>query len=259
MTGLVARARAIPSWQITLSIALLVLGFLIAAQLAAEGPRVQYTTQERSPLVETAVQLQAQQDALKAQILDLRNRIQSLEAQGPGAAASLKQLYADLGQAKIAAGLTALTGPGAVFRLEDSSTLGAADEGLVTANDVRVLVEQLWLAGAEAIAVNGERVTVSTAILDIGGSVLVNSAYLAPPYTIAVIGPPDIYERLQQSASFRAFFLDRVQRVGLGLSVAELDSVDVPAFAGTVSVRFGTPDASATPIASSPPASSATP
>ena len=58
MTGLVARARAIPSWQITLSVALLVLGFLIAAQLAAEGPRVRYTTQERSPLVEAAVGLQ---------------------------------------------------------------------------------------------------------------------------------------------------------------------------------------------------------
>ena len=49
-----ARLRAIPSWQVTLGVALLGLGFLVAAQLAAEGPRVRYTTQERSPLVETA-------------------------------------------------------------------------------------------------------------------------------------------------------------------------------------------------------------
>ena len=66
--------RAIPSWQVTLGAALLGLGFLIAAQLAAEGPRVRYTTQERSPLVETAIELQAQQEALKQQILDLRER-----------------------------------------------------------------------------------------------------------------------------------------------------------------------------------------
>jgi len=247
MNGLVARARALPSWQITLSAALLVLGFLIAAQLAAEGPRVQYTTQERSPLVETALGLQQQQDALKARILQLRTTIGNLEAQGPGAAASLKQLYADLEQARIGAGLIALSGPGVVFKLEDASQAGAGADSLVTAHDIRVLVEELWLGGAEAISINGERVTVTTAVLDIGGSVLVNSAYLSGPYRIAAIGPSDLYERLQQSDSFRAFVVDRVQRVGLGLSVAELTQVDVPAFAGTVSVRFGTPVASPGP------------
>jgi uncharacterized protein YlxW (UPF0749 family) len=241
VTPILARVRAIPSWQITFSAALLVLGFLIAAQLAAEGPRVRYTSQERSPLVETALGLQSQQDALKARILDLRTKIGQLEAQGPGSAASLKQLYADLEQARTGAGLVALTGPGVVFKLTDASQPGAGADSLVTAHDLRVLVEELWLGGAEAISINGERITVTTAILDIGGSVLVNSAYLSGPYRISAIGPSDLYERLQPSASFRAFVVDRVQRVGLDLSVAELQAVDIPAFAGTVSVRFGTP------------------
>ena len=67
------RLRAIPSWQITLGVALLALGFLIAAQLATEGPRVRYTTQERTPLLQTADDLQAEQDGLKSRILDLRS------------------------------------------------------------------------------------------------------------------------------------------------------------------------------------------
>jgi len=247
VNALVARARAIPSWQVTFAGALLVLGFLIAAQLAAQGPRVQYTSQERSPLVETAIGLQAQQDALKTRILELRTRIGALEAQGPGSAASLKQLYADLEQARIGAGLVGLTGPGVVFKLQDASQPGAGADSLVTANDIRVLVEQLWLGGAEAISINGERVTVTTAILDIGGSVLVNSAYLAGPYKVAAIGPPDLYQNLQASDSFRAFVVDRVQRVGLDLSVAQLSEVDIPAFGGTVSVRFGVPVASPVP------------
>ncbi len=77
-----ARLRAIPSWQITLGVALLALGFLVAAQLASEGPRVRYTTQERTPLVETANELQTQQDGLKDRILELRAQIQGVEAQG---------------------------------------------------------------------------------------------------------------------------------------------------------------------------------
>ena len=90
------RLRAIPSWQITLGVALLALGFLIAAQLASEGPRVRYTTQERTPLVETATGLQTEQDGLKTRILQIRAQIQAVESEGEGAADLVKQLNARL-------------------------------------------------------------------------------------------------------------------------------------------------------------------
>ena len=241
MTSLLGRFRGLPSVQVTLAVALLLLGFLIAAQIAAEGPRVRYSTEERSPLIETALGLQAQQEALKAEILALRGRIGELEAQDPGAAESLRRLYADLEEARIAAGLIAVTGRGLAFRLEDGTGGGGGLDALVTARDVRVLVEVLWLAGASGIAVNGERVVGSTAVLDIGGSILVNSAYLAPPYTITAIGPADLYARLQASVGFVGFVQGRVEPSGLRLSVAELDSVDLPAFAGTVGLRFARP------------------
>lgn len=247
MTAIRARLAAIPSWQITLAIALLVLGFLIAAQLAAEGPRVRYSTQERSTLIETTLGLQSQQDALKARILALRTQIGQLEAQGPGSDALVRQLNADLEQARIAAGLIAMAGPGIVFKLEDAGVPGGGADTLVTARDLRAVTEELWLAGAEAVSVNGERVTVSTAFLDIGGSVLANSAYLAPPFEIAAIGPSGLYDRVRASSTFSAFVADRVEAHGLQLSVAQLDTVDVPAFAGTVNVRYGTPTGSPVP------------
>ena len=240
MATLVGRVRALPSVQVTLAIALLVLGFLIAAQIAAEGPRTRYTTEERSPLIESALGLQAQQEALKAEILALRTRIGDLEAQDPGAAESLKQLYADLEAARIASGLIAVTGKGVVFRLEDGTSVGGVD-ALVTARDVRVLIEELWLAGADGVSVNGERVVGTSAVLDIGGSILVNSAYLAAPYEISAIGPGDLYERLKESVAFVQFVQGRVEPSGLRLSVAELDTVDLPAFAGTVSLRYARP------------------
>ena len=114
------RLRAIPSWQITLGVALLALGFLIAAQLASEGPRVRYTTQERTPLLQTADELQVEQDGLKARILDLRAQIQAIEGQGAGAEDRVRQLNSRLEEARIAAGLIALTGSGLVLQLEDS-------------------------------------------------------------------------------------------------------------------------------------------
>ncbi|HXG27009.1 MAG TPA: DUF881 domain-containing protein [Candidatus Binatia bacterium] len=241
MSGVLDRFRSLPSVQVTLAVALLVLGFLIAAQIAAEGPRIRYTTEERAPLIETALRLQGQQEALKAEILAIRARISELEAIDPSAAASLRRLYADLEQARLDAGLIAVRGPGVAFRLEDGTT-GSVDS-LVSARDIRTLVEELWLAGAEGIAVNGERIVGSTAVIDIGGSILVNSAYLAGPYTISAIGPPDMYERLQQSVAFVEFVRGRIEPSGVRLAVAEGQEVDLPAFAGTVSLRFAKPGA----------------
>jgi uncharacterized protein YlxW (UPF0749 family) len=244
MSTVVARLRGLPSVQVTLSMALLVLGFLIAAQIAAEGPRIRYSTEERSPLIETSLSLQAQQEALKDQILELRQRIGQLEAADPGAADSLRRLYAQLEDARLASGLTAVSGPGVAFRLEDGST---GVDSLATARDVRTLIEELWLAGAEGIAVNGERVVGASAVIDIGGSILVNSAYLAAPYTITAVGPPDLYERMQASVSFVQFVQGRIEPAGVSLSVAEVDPADLPAYAGTVNLRFAQPLASGAP------------
>ncbi len=242
---LTRRIRAIPSWQLTLGVALLGLGFLVAAQLAAEGPRVRYTTQERTPLVETAAGLQAAQDELKIRILQLREQIQSTEQAGEGSAALVRGLNDELERARIAAGLIPLTGTGIVLQLDDSVEPPAPDDNaedyLVGARDVRSVVEELWAAGAEAIAVNTERITPSTAIIDIGPSILVNSAYLVGPYQVTALGPDDLYARLSASPGFVDFIRGRAEAWGIKVSIAEPETVDMPAFAGTVTLRYARP------------------
>jgi uncharacterized protein YlxW (UPF0749 family) len=242
VTTIGARLRAIPSWQVTLGVALLALGFLIAAQLASEGPRIRYTTQERPPLVETAVDLQARQEVLKARILELRRLISEREGGDLGSQQVVRQLNDDLDTARVAAGLLPLTGTGIVIRLEDSTqpvAPGTNDaDYLVSAADLRSVVEELWLVGAEAVAINGERITTTTAIIDIGASILVNSAYLAPPFQVAAIGPRDLYDRLARSQGYVDFVRARVAVYGLEVSYAEPERVEVPAFAGTVTLRY---------------------
>jgi uncharacterized protein YlxW (UPF0749 family) len=259
VSALSARVRAIPSWQVTLGLALLGLGFLVAAQLASEGPRIRYTSQERTPLVGTALDLQKQQEALKAQILALRADIQSLEAAGEGSAAVTQDLNHRLDQARVAAGLVAMSGPGLVIELSDSTVPvpqgGNERDYLVSGTDVLTVVEELWIAGAEGIAVDGERVTIATAIVDIGGSVLVNGAYIAAPYDIRAIGPSDMYDRLTRSPGFRDFIKARAETFGIGVGYAVLDAttaeraVDLPAFAGLINLKHGRVDPSPLPTA----------
>jgi uncharacterized protein YlxW (UPF0749 family) len=253
VTTVAARLRSIPSWQVTLGVALLALGFLIAAQLQSEAPRVTYTTQERAPLIGTARQLQSQQDDLKQQILNLRKQIADLESQGQGSAVQVKQLNTELQAARVAAALIGLHGSGLVIQLQDSTSAvppgDNATDYLVSSKDVRMVIDLLWLAGAEAVSVNGERVTQSTALLDIGGSLLVNSAYQNQPYQVDAIGPADLYSRLSTSAAFVEFVRARGEHFGIRISFAQPADITVPAYAGTINLRYARPAASRAPSA----------
>ncbi len=151
-----------------------------------------------------------------------------------------------------------MTGTGIVLKLEDSTEPippdGNAADYLVGAADLRTVVDQLWLAGAEAVAINDERVTTSTAIIDIGGSVLVNAAYLAGPYQVAAIGPTDLFSKLSASRGFEELVRTRRGSFGIGISWAEPASVDIPAYAGSVTLNESR---AVVPPPSAPPASAA--
>lgn len=257
MTSLAARIRRVPGWQWTFAVALLALGFLIAVQLGAEGPRVRYSSSERPPLLETARELDEAQAALETRILDLRAQIAATEAAMAGNDAAVVELNEALKEARLAAGLVEIEGPGLVVRIDDSTQpvppgVAAADY-LVTSSDLRDLVVELWQAGAEAISVNGERIAQTTAFTDIGSSILVNSAYLQPPYDLSIIGPPEMYDRLTTSPRFIEFVRERVQGYGLELGFLPSEAVVVPAFAGAVSITFGRP------LPSIPPGSEVSP
>lgn len=95
-------------------------------------------------------------------------------------------------------GLLPVTGPGIVVTLDDSD---ADDPDMrIRDFDLQVVVNALWYAGAEAISVNGERISPSTAVRGAGEAVLVNLVPIAPPYSIEAIGDPnDLQVWLAQS------------------------------------------------------------
>ena len=52
------------------------------------------------------------------------------------------------------------------------------------------MLNLLWLAGAEAVSLNGERVVATTSIYCVGSTILVNDTRLSPPYEFLAIGDP---------------------------------------------------------------------
>ena len=99
----------------------------------------------------------------------------------------------------LAAGLTKVTGPGAVIEIADSKRPVPAGDNpanyIVLVDDLHDIVTALWASGAEAITINGERLVSTSSIYGVGSSILVNTAFLSPTFRIEAIGPQDLLDR----------------------------------------------------------------
>jgi uncharacterized protein YlxW (UPF0749 family) len=142
-------------------------------------------------LQSAGARMDEQAKTLAAQVAALR------DAQLSGAgSAELKNL-------EIAAGTVAVSGPGVSIEVgeptqpQPSASSGRDGTGsqqqvsLIHDRQIRSVVNVLWSSGAEAISVNGIRLTATSAIRFAGESILVDFQTISTPYTIQAIGDRD--------------------------------------------------------------------
>ena len=235
------------------ALTLAVLGMLLVVAyrqtLAAEPAR----TQARSELVEQVQrrrvetdELQVRADALRRDVAALRDR----ELGGP-AVARLRDLEA-------ATGLARVRGDGARVTLTDGPTpvnpeTGLRDnDGRVKDSDLQLAANALWAGGAEAIAVNGQRLTVTSTIRQAGEAILVDFRPVASPYEVVAIGPDELADEFRDGYAGR-FFRQLVAKYSMSFDVTRVRGVTLEA-AAEPSLRFADP--SAAPSASPGPSSS---
>lgn len=122
-----------------------------------------------------------------------------------------------------------------VLVLEDSSPLpsspgaGAGTVNRVMDSDVQIAVNGLWSAGAEAISVNGQRITSTTAIRTAGSAILVDFRPLSPPYRITALGDPAQLRSAVTESETGEYLAEISSRYGIGSSWESEDELEVPA------------------------------
>ncbi len=136
-------------------------------------------------------QRQAETDAQQKQAEQLRQQASSLRDAivGPNSTA--------LDQIEARAGLGAVTGDGVTVTLASgpaptdpvTGKAQSTDQGHIVDFDLQVMSNELWHDGAEAIAINGQRLIATSTIRAAGNAILVDLAPLSEPYSIQAIGP----------------------------------------------------------------------
>ena len=155
------------------------------------------------------------------------------------------------------AGTTPMAGPGLEIRLSEShrEAKTEADRASLSVHDVdlQLVVNALWAAGGEAVAVNGQRLVSTSPIRAAGETITVNFRPLVPPYKVEAIGADKKeFERSAVAQRFKQWVAD----YGLGFSVRSRSKVVVPAFLGTLQLSSARPADPAPPPAPGGPGAS---
>jgi uncharacterized protein YlxW (UPF0749 family) len=214
------------SGRVTGLVALVVLGLLTGTAVSQVRERAAASAGLRGQLVAEVVERREQGDllvteaaALRAEVAATRDAALGADAAGRAAAEAVRAL-------ELAAGTAAVVGPGVRLTIDDAPAGsdgetaprlrgGTPAVSRVNDRDLQSVVNGLWAAGAEAIAVNEVRLSSRAAIRSAGEAVLVDFRPLSPPYVVTAVGRP---------ADLEVGFVD--SRAGRGLqALAQLTGI----------------------------------
>jgi uncharacterized protein YlxW (UPF0749 family) len=232
--------------SLSLLVAGLVLGLLLA--LGWRGPAPNYAAEvgRQSGRVWLSVEkLEAEQQELKARLSALREEL----AQDRLAAAAnmdrFEALRAELERQQLLAGLTPVRGPGVTVVVDDSEAqipvTGDANTYIIHEHDLRDIVNLLWMAGSESIAINDQRLVNSSSIYCVGSTVMVNDTRLSPPYLIRAIGNPRVQQDYLRNPSYLRGLKEKERLYGLRFEVEPISNLTLPAYDGGLMVQHARP------------------
>lgn len=218
----------------------------VAAGLLAFLAVMTLRTRPPSPVLRAPrqYQLAALVDRQQADIAVLRRQLSSLRSEADrlrravlGTQAGRSSLEDALNRASQEAGLVAVRGPAVKVTLGDSTQATAPDVNdlVIHSQDLQAVINALWRAGAEAIAVDGERVVSVSAVECVGNTLLLDGTVKSPPYDVVGIGSDQ--GRFSADPLVKELAVE-ASTYGLVFDVTSVGSATAPAYNGQVVPRY---------------------
>ena len=224
------------SWQLLAALAVAIVFATAAAQAQSVAPATRTTQRVLTDGVRSAEAATAdatgRRDALANQVeADRRSRLEGDE-QG-------RQLLGSLDAAEFAAAATAVRGPGLTLTVTEpdaardltdvSKQRVAGSRQVILDRDLQLVVNSLWVSGAEAVAVGGVRIGPNVTIRQAGGGILVDNQPIGSPYVVLAVGPPHgMHDDFDNSPALQRLRLLEAS-YGVGVKVSENDGLTIPA------------------------------
>ena len=223
-----AKAAGRPAWVATAVVA--VFGVLVTIAAVQTSRNADTADAGRATLIAQVRTERAAVERQQQEITELQRANINLEERRDDVAASQRAETARLRRLQAVTGYTAVTGEGVRVVVDDAPDGG--ENQLVRDEDLALLVDGLWGAGAEAISINDQRLTALSAIRNVGPAIHVNTRPVNPPYTVLAIGDTlTLQSNLLDTAHGQQFF-DLADNLGFEYGMQNEQSLTLPAAPG---------------------------
>lgn len=163
------------------------------------------------------------------QLEDVNNKILEYEEKKESDEETQKLLENDLNESNMLLGKTDVEGEGIILTLQDNS------EQSISYSNLLEIINELNLAGAEAISVNEERVISMTDFANVGNFIIVNSRRITSPYTIKAIGDQTY---LQSALNIKGGLIDNYKSLGYTVKLEVKNNIEIKKYNGEMTLKY---------------------
>ncbi|HHT85778.1 MAG: DUF881 domain-containing protein [Bacillota bacterium] len=229
--------------QVALTIIFVLFGLMLATQFRvrpSSPANIHYQRAEELSLLLSATE--EERDRLRDEVRMLRDQVAEAMVATESSESQVKVLQEALLKARVMAGLTEVKGPGVTIEMNDAKKEVPSGQDpnlfIIHDDDVLAVVNELLASGAEAIAINGQRVVATTEIRCAGAVIMINGVRFAPPLKIQAIGDP---ETLHNALKMRGGVVDNLSFWGIEVKIKMEQELVLPAYTGSLNFRFAKP------------------
>lgn len=222
----------IKSWHVGIGVVSMVLGLLFVFQLRTEWKiRAVLPTRQVNELAKIFSNQKLQLEKYQNENEYLRKQLKDYDRDR------------EIVRLRMASGLVPLRGKGIIITLSDSDKKLKSYEDpvfyIVHYDQLELLVNELWAAGAEAVSINNYRIGNTTGFSCAGTTILVDTKRIAPPFEISAIGDP---KNLKNALMMPGGFVEQqILSFNLRFSIETTDEIEIPAYKGSISFDYAEP------------------
>lgn len=217
--------------RLTAALVVAAFGILVTTAAVQTSANADITDASRETLVSRINAERAQVEAQQQRIADLQDETIGLEDRLDTLIEEQGAAQTRLRRLEVATGYVAVRGEGIRITVNDPPDPADTTE-LVRDEDLAWLVDGLWQAGAEAIAINDQRINALGAIRNVGPAVRVNSLPVNPPYVVQAIGDVLTLQADLLDTTHGQQFFDLADRLGFVVNMQNDQELQLPSSRG---------------------------
>ncbi len=224
---------------ILIGITLFVFSMLLTMQFkTVNNPYEMYEGKRESELIEELAKLNQKYNQLEKEYTESKKVVEEYEMNSTDRSELISSMRNQINSLSIIAGVSDVKGEGIVITLEDGDVAmqnSTRTDTLVHDSDILTVVNELFVGGAEAVSVNGERIIATTQVRCVGSVININDSRVASPFVIKAIGNS---QHLESAINIKNGVKDLLSNLGIKVNVERKTDITVEKYSGNISFMY---------------------